>query len=272
MVSMEISQTAAVLTKFDSRPWEVSTQDRPMTDAYRDDLAHIHDEGFGGFAQAAAPVLVEALKAGGIDQGLVIDLGCGSGILSRAIYQAGYDVLGVDISAAMIALARQRVPRGEFRVQSLLKSELPPAVAVAAVGEAINYLFDPENTRSSLAKLLERIHRALQPGGVFLFDAAEPGRVPGNGLARTYFEGNDWAVLVSSEEDRRRKFLTRRITSFRQVGELYRRDQEVHCQRLLPRSELAAQLRSIGFRVRVLRGYGRLRFGSGHVGLLARKP
>src|SRR5882757_1954445 len=99
MVSMEISQTAAVLTKFDSRPWEVSTQDRPMTDSYRDDLAHIHDAGFGGFARAAAPVLVEALKAGGIDQGLVIDLGCGSGILSRAIYQAGYDVLGVDISA-----------------------------------------------------------------------------------------------------------------------------------------------------------------------------
>jgi SAM-dependent methyltransferase len=243
-----------------------------MTDAYRDDLAHIHDAGFGGFAQAAAPVLVQALNAGGINQGLVIDLGCGSGILSRAIYQAGYDVLGVDISEAMIALARQRVPRGEFRVESLLKAKLPPSVAVAAVGEAINYLFDPENGRPSLAKLLQQIHDALQPGGVFLFDVAEPGRVPGSGPVRTYFEGNDWAVLVSTEEDRKRRFLARTITSFRQVGELYRRDQEVHCQRLLPRSELAAQLRSIGFRVRVLRGYGRLRFGKGHVGLLARKP
>ena len=243
-----------------------------MTDAYRDDLAHIHDAGFGGFAQAAAPVLVEALKAGGINQGLVIDLGCGSGILSRAIYQAGYEVLGVDISEAMIARARQCVPRGEFRVESLLKAELPPAVAVAAVGEAINYLFDPENTRSSLAKLLLRIHGALEPGGVFLLDVAEPGRVPGVGLTRMYFEGNGWALLVSNEEDRRRRFLTRRITSFRQVGELYRRDHEVHRQRLLPRSEMAAQLRSIGFRVRVLRGYSGLRFGTGHVGFLARKP
>jgi len=242
-----------------------------MTDAYRNDLTHIHDTGFSGLAGAAGPVLVEALQAGGINNGLVIDLGCGSGILSRAIYQAGYDVLGIDISDAMIALARQRVPRAEFRVESLLKAELPPSVAVAAVGEAINYLFDPDNTRSTLAKLLVRIYDALQPSGLFLLDVAEPGRVAGNGPVRTYFEGSDWVVLVSSEEDRRRRLLTRRITSFRQVGELYRRDQEIHRQRLLSRSELEAQLRSIGFRVRTLRGYGRLRFGKGHVGLLARK-
>ena len=240
-----------------------------MSDAYRDDLAHIHDAGFGSFAQAAAPVLLEALKAGGIKEGLVIDLGCGSGILSRAIYQAGYDVLGVDISEAMITLARQRVPRGEFRAETLLKAKLPRSVAVAAVGEVFNYLFDPQIIGSGLSKLLRRIHGALESGGVFLFDVAEPGRVPGTGPVRTFFEGNDWTVLVCSEEDRKRRFLTRTITSFRQVGELYRRDQEVHCQRLLPRSELAAQLRRIGFRVRVLRGYGKLRFGQGHIGLLA---
>jgi SAM-dependent methyltransferase len=243
-----------------------------MTDAYRDDLAHIHDAGFGRFAQAAAPVLLEALKSGGITQGLVIDLGCGSGILSHAIYQAGYEILGVDISEAMIALARQRVPRGEFRVESLLKAKLPPSVAIAAVGEVVNYLFDAEILGSGLQKLLRRIHDSVQSGGVFLCDVAEPGRVHGTGPVQTFVEGNDWAVLISTVEDRKRKFLARTITSFRQVGELYRRDQEVHCQRLLPRSELAAQLRSIGFEVRVLRGYGKLRFGKGHAGLLARKP
>ena len=54
-----------------------------MTDAYRDDLAYIHDAGFGGFARAAAPVLVETLRQAAIMNGLVIDLGCGSGILSH---------------------------------------------------------------------------------------------------------------------------------------------------------------------------------------------
>jgi SAM-dependent methyltransferase len=74
--------------------------------------------------------------------GLVIDLGCGSGILSREVADAGYDVLGIDISPAMIDLARRRVPYGDFRVGSVLTGDLPPCIAVAAVGEVINYAFD----------------------------------------------------------------------------------------------------------------------------------
>jgi hypothetical protein len=85
-------------------------------------------------------------------------------------------------------------------------------------------------------------------------------------------EGKDWAVLVTAEEDRRRGQLTRRITSFRKVGELYRRDEEIHRLRLFRRSELARQLRAVGFRVRTLAGYGPLRFAAGHFGFLARKP
>jgi SAM-dependent methyltransferase len=242
-----------------------------MTDAYRDDLAYIHDAGFGRFAEAAAPILIEGLTKREIKGGLVIDLGCGSGILSRVVSESGYDVLGIDISEAMVALAQRLVPMGRFRVESLLTAELPPCVAVAAVGECLNYLFDRGNSAASLAKLLRRIHGSLVPGGLFLLDVAEPGRVPGTGVGRAYFEGDDWAVLVHSEEDRRRNMLTRRITTFRRVGDLYRRDHEVHRQRLLAGTDLAAQLRSIGFRVRILRGYGAVRFGRGHIGLLARK-
>jgi SAM-dependent methyltransferase len=243
-----------------------------MTDAYRDDLAYIHDAGFGGFAREAGPVLVDALRRQGFARGLVIDLGCGSGILARTVCDAGYDILGIDLSEAMADLARQRVPRGQFRVESLLQAELPPCVAVAAVGECVNYLFDDSNTKATLAKVFRRIHAALAPGGLFLFDVVEPGRVPGPGPRRALWEGEDWAVLVTSDEDRRRGLLTRRITSFRRVGDLYRRDEEVHRQRLLARAELASQLRSIGFRVRIIRGYGPLRFGPGHVGFMARKP
>ena len=243
-----------------------------MTDAYRDDLAYIHDAGFGGFAKAAAPVLVEGLQRTGIMDGLVIDLGCGSGILSHAMSRAGYDVLGIDISEAMIAMARRRVPQGRFRVESLLTAEFPRSVAVAAVGECINYLFDAGNTRSSLAKLLRRIHESLVPGGLFLLDVAEPGRVPGNGIGRSYFEGDDWAVLVTNEEDRQRRLLTRRITSFRRVGDLVSARSGSPPAAAAGRADLAAQLRGIGFRVHILRGYGTLRFGRGHVGLSARKP
>jgi SAM-dependent methyltransferase len=243
-----------------------------MTEAYRDDLAYIHDSGFGGIARAAASVLLDALGRQSVTRGLVIDLGCGSGVLSRAISDAGYDILGIDLSEAMVSLARRHVPRGRFRVESLLTAELPACVAVAAVGECVSYLFDDRNTKNKLTSVFRRIHTALAPGGLFLFDVVEPGRVPGPEPRRAFFEADDWAVLVTSEEDRKRGILTRRITSFRKFGDLYRRDQEIHRQRLLTRTELTDSLRSIGFRVRTLRGYGPVRFGPGHVGFIARKP
>jgi SAM-dependent methyltransferase len=242
-----------------------------MVAAYRDDLAYIHDAGYGGPARSAAPVLLDALRRGGTKRGLVIDLGCGSGILAEAVSVAGYDILGIDISAAMIAQARRRVPGGRFRVGSLLTAELPPCVAVAAVGECVNYLFDPGHSKRAVVRLFRRAHGALPVGGPFLFDAAGPGRVPGPGPHRVWREEDDWAVLVDVEEDRRRRLLTRRITSFRKAGELYRRNHEVHRLRLFPPSELAGALRAIGFRVRVLAGYGPLRFAPGHAGFLARK-
>jgi SAM-dependent methyltransferase len=241
-------------------------------EGYRDDLAYIHDSGFGHFARSAAPILLEALRHKGISFGRVIDLGCGSGILSQVIAAAGYDVLGIDLSPAMIALARQRVPDGEFRAESLLTAELPPCVAVAAVGECFNFLFDRGHTRRKVSQVFRRIRDALHPGGLLLFDVAGPGRVPGAGRQQSNRAAEDWAVLVTAEEDRAKGLLTRHITSFRKVGDLYRRDDEVHRLRLFTRAEIVADLRGLGFRVRSLRGYGPLRFGPGHLGFLARKP
>src|SRR5262245_33072496 len=106
-----------------------------MADAYRADLAYIHDAGFGGTAREAAGFLRESLQGRGVGRGLVVDLGCGGGILSEIMAAVGFDVLGIDISEEMIALARERVPRGRFRRESLLTAEIPPCVAVAAVGE-----------------------------------------------------------------------------------------------------------------------------------------
>lgn len=240
-----------------------------MTAPYRDDLAHIHDAGFGDFARNAAPVLLGALRERGIRGGRVVDLGCGGGIVAEAVAAAGYRVLGIDLSAAAIDLARRRVPEGEFRVGSLLSEPLPGCVAVAAIGECVNYLFDPGHSEQAVAALFRRVHDALAPGGVLLFDAAGPGRAPGGKALKNWTEGEDWAVLYSAEEDPKRRLLIRRITTFRRIGEHYRRDQEVHRLGLLPPGELTSHLRAAGFSVRLLAGYGELPFPPGLTGFLA---
>jgi trans-aconitate 2-methyltransferase len=78
---------------------------------YAADLAYVHDAGFGDFARGAAPFLLERLQEAGLDGGLVVDLGCGSGVWAAELLDAGYDVLGIDVSQAMIALAHRAVPR-----------------------------------------------------------------------------------------------------------------------------------------------------------------
>jgi SAM-dependent methyltransferase len=226
---------------------------------YTEDLAYIHDAGYGDFARNAAPVLLETFRARGIHGGLVVDLGCGSGIWAHELIAAGYDVVGVDISPSMIRLARRRAPQARFVTASLLRFALPACDAVTSIGECVNYAFDPGSNREALARLFGRVYDALRPGGVFAFDFAEPGQIPGAASRRKYAVGPDWAVLVDATEDKRRGILVRRMVSFRKLGKLYRRTEETHTARLYKGSDLLAELRSVGFRARLFRRYGSMR-------------
>jgi SAM-dependent methyltransferase len=243
-----------------------------MSHAYREDLSWIHDLGFGDLARNAGEVLLRQLAADGVGRGLVVDLGCGSGILAEMLCNSGYDVLGIDISPAMLDMARRRVPEAEFRCESLLTAELPASIAVVAVGECFNYRFDTSNSRDVLRALFGRIHAALEPGGILLFDTAGPGRVPGEGRRKTYVDGGDWALLMHAEEDPAHRRVTRCITSFRRAGELFRRDDECHELDLLPPEEVLADLDLAGLQAEQLDSYGEHALPPGLHGFLARRP
>jgi SAM-dependent methyltransferase len=238
--------------------------------AYQSDLAYIHDTGFGGFARGLAPGLLSLFRENGITEGVVVDLGCGSGIWARALADSGYTVVGVDISPAMIDLARQRVPEATFRVQSFVECPMPACRAVTALGEVFNYLFDPNNSLRTLRRLCRRIFDALTPQGLLVFDVAEPGRC--KGIKQRFFEGDDWTCLVEFHQDVARQRLTRRIVSFRRIGDIYRRHEETHTQQLYRGTAIAGMLRQIGFRVRLVRSYGEYPLAKRVVGIVARKP
>src|SRR5262249_12291135 len=121
-------------------------------------------------------------------------------------------------------------------------------------------------------RLFGGIYAALQPGGLFIFDLLEPLPAGRTRQGRSWVSGPDWAVLVSRHEEPAGQRLVREIVSFRQVGQLYRRTEEVHHVALLDRNLVLRVLRRQGFLVRVINGYGELRFERGHVGFLARKP
>lgn len=240
-----------------------------MKEWYKEDLAYIHDVGFSDYALKSAPGILEILQKNNINTGLVVDLGCGSGLWVQELVKSGYHTIGIDISQAFIDIARKRVPEADFRVDSLFNAEIPQCNAVTSIGECLNYLFDSENDNQRLVDLFSRIYKALTPGGVFVFDIATSGQENRATTNKGFTEGEDWIVLVEKEE--KQEILTRRIITFRRVGENYRRDEEVHHQRLYKETDIIQALHQIGFQVEILNGYGEFNLPPNHAAFITSK-
>ncbi|MGF1581000.1 MAG: methyltransferase domain-containing protein [Gemmataceae bacterium] len=238
---------------------------------YNKDLAYIHDVGYDFHTREAAPGLLEMLRRRGVTEGLVVELGCGSGLLIRELIEAGYQAIGIDQSEAMIAMAQERNPRATFVKQSFMAAELTPCDAVISIGECLAYMFDPNNTPASLQTLFVRVHQALRPGGVFIFDMPEPGRGAASTMGLRGRRGEDWICVYETTEDPETKILTREITTFRKDGEHYRRDDERHRLRLYHGAELKWMLQPVGFDVELVRNFGEMELVPGLVGVVAQK-
>ena len=240
---------------------------------YGADVAYIHDAEFGFLARGAADTLVRLLRRAGVRTGLVVDLACGSGITARRLTDAGYDVLGIDVSSDILALAQLNAPAARFERASLVDAELPACVAVCAIGEGLNYAADERAGREAAARVFGRAHEALDPGGLLLFDVAEPRREGGK-RRRDWHEGEDWVLCLEAWEEPAERLLYRRLEIFRDTPRGWRRTHELHTLRLYTREEVLADLAAAGFDARLLRGYGsEYRFRRGHAGFAAvRRP
>jgi SAM-dependent methyltransferase len=211
---------------------------------YRDDLAWIHHQGFSEFAESAAPYVVALLRKHAVTS--VVELGCGTGILARALTEAGMSVQGCDASPAMIAIARETAPEAAFSVAPFTQVHVR-CDAVVAMGEILNY-----GTLDDVRTLLTNVQARL-----FVFDIAERGAYPPHDERRS--GGDDWSVIAIKESDG--ETLTRRVLTFRADG---RRDEELHQLHLHDRSELRSLFREHGFRVQLRRSYGSRRLPPGH--------
>ena len=115
------------------------------------------------------------LKEHGITEGLVCELGCGTGQMTRRLADAGYEMIGIDLSAEMLDVAREaEYDRVEDLEQSILylqqdmcEFELYGTVAaIVSLCDSMNYITDEE----SLLQVFRLVNNYLDPGGLFLFD------------------------------------------------------------------------------------------------------
>jgi len=238
---------------------------------YDEDLAWIHDLCCSSFVEQAGSWILDAMGRAGIRGGRVVDLGCGTGVWAGRLADHGFDVTGIDCSAAMLRIARNRVPEASFLSASFYDTPLPAAVTVTSIGECLNYAEDPAGHAGRVRRLARTVWEALEPGGIFFLDTRQPGE---NREAAPHdcTEGADWMVLSSSRHGEGRRSLRRRIVTMRRVEGRWRKSVERHTLALFGAAELAGWLREIGFRVRIRRGYGDFCPAPDMRVLTARKP
>lgn len=212
---------------------------------YDEDLAYIHEIGFGDVARAAAREVQTRLPP----PARIVDLGCGGGSLAAELGRR-YDVWGCDLSESMVQLARRRAPHARFDVGDALGIKIPACQGVTMVGEILNYAL-ADRALAAADNFVSRVHSALAPGGLFLFDVATTGKAQGERTATR--KGRDWSVEAHVVVDGDR--LTRTITTRRTVGDAERATTEVHRQRLLDANWVTAILEDAGFHVDLLGGY-----------------
>jgi 2-polyprenyl-3-methyl-5-hydroxy-6-metoxy-1,4-benzoquinol methylase len=225
-----------------------------MSALYGADLAFVQAAAFGKLAAGAAPEILRRLTAARCEVRTVLDVGCGAGVLTRALLDAGLNVHAIDPSAELLEYARRIAPTARYLNASAFEVDLPACQAIVALGESLTYHDAAVDAHALLRDFFMRCAHVLPPGGILMFDLIETG-LPSL-TARTFRAADDWALLVDTTEFVASNTLTRDIEVFRREGDLYRRSRETHQVWLFDTAEISALLNAAGFSVETAQSYG----------------
>jgi SAM-dependent methyltransferase len=236
---------------------------------YRRDLALIHHRGFGFHADACAPGILALLEPVRERGGLVLEVGCGSGLLTRYLLDAGHRVVATDASPAMLDLAPRTVAGADLRRLTLPDDPIPEADAIVGVGHALNYLPSAEAIERGLAA----IGRALRPGGVLAIDLCdlEWGRERADAPPRGWV-GDDWALVTEFSVPAPDRFVRQMATFVREPDGSWRRGDERHENVLIDTARVPALLAEVGVEAAVQEAFGGEELPAGLRAVVGRRP
>lgn len=226
----------------------------------------MHHLGFGFHADATAPGILALLEP--VRGGLVLELGCGSGLLTRYLIEAGHRVVATDASPAMLALARETAPGAEVRQLVLPDDPLPECEAVISVGHVFSYLSDEAAIERALAAAAE----ALRPGGVLALDLCDLryGELRRDDPSSSRI-ADDWAIVTRFSLPRPNLFVREIAAFLRGEDGAWRRDDERHENVLVDTALVPALLAKHGVKARVSESFGDEKLPDGLVAIVGRK-
>lgn len=185
----------------------------------------------------------------GVDNGLVLDLGCGTGSITELMAKEGYDMIGIDNSEEMLSIAMEKREKSGYNIlylcQDMREFELYGTVrAIISICDSVNYIMEEDE----LLEVFKLVNNYLDRGGIFIFD-----------LNTLYKYSNIMGDTVIAENRDNCSFIwenyyyeAERINEYdlsifiKEKDNLYRKYEETHLQRAYELTEIQKLLERAG--------------------------
>lgn len=213
-------------------------------------LAGCYDRLTGDVPYAALADFYEsALALPGRDHMTLLDLCCGTGTLTCMLAGRGHELIGVDVSEEMLALAQEKAEAGNFRVRPMFLCQEASELDLYGTVEGAYCSLDAMNyiPPDQLPELVRRLHLFIEPGGSLAFDIHRPEHLRGLDGQVFVDESEELLCLWRAEFDEDEGALFYGMDIFRSCGRLWRRESEEHVEYAHPPRELCALLSGGGF-------------------------
>ncbi len=177
-----------------------------------------------------------------------VDLACGTGSITAILARQGLTVTGVDMSEDMLTVAQDKcqklLPMPMFVCQKLQKLRLPRGVDLAVCAlDSLDYILDPQDCQAAIS----RVYKALNPGGIFIFDVNTPQKLQSMDGQVFLDEDDDVFCVWRGEFDVQTNICSYGMDLFQRKGGLWERSFEEHREYAYSQQQLIAFLKNAGF-------------------------
>ena len=190
----------------------------------------------------------EILRREGVNPRTAVDLACGTGSVALLLAQQGLAVTAVDMSEEMLTAAAQKAAEQEnppvFACQMLQELKLPRGVDLAVCAlDSLDYILDPDDC----AEAIRRVYKALNPGGIFIFDVNTPEKLRAMDGQVFLDEDDDVYCVWRGEFDDDTNICSYGMDLFQRRGDVWHRSFEEHREYAYSEAQLRGYLKAAGF-------------------------
>ncbi len=198
--------------------------------------------------EATVKFYYEILEREGLCPRTAVDLACGTGSVALLLARKGVEVTAVDMSEEMLTVAQQKAQELEkmprFVCQPLQELKLYKGVDLALCAlDSLDYITDPADCKEAI----RRVYKALNPGGIFIFDVNTPEKLRAMDGQVFLDEDDDVYCVWRGEFDEQTNICSYGMDLFQRRGQIWERSFEEHREYAYSESQLREYLKAAGF-------------------------